>query len=83
MFVIFYILIGILVSIIYTYFEYRESSYWNDIQSYFEWTFSMSTAICIVVVWPAIVFMILYTWSITIVFTFSIKLLDRLFGGRK
>lgn len=84
-FIILYFVIGIILSIVYTYLnyviEYKSTSY--NIELYFDSQFSVSMTLFIIFGWPIVLVVALFTIVLPGLYMSATILLDKIFGGKK
>lgn len=79
--IVLYLIIGLIVSIIGTYVDYRES--WRtDIVDYFTYDFSLAATIIIWLFWVFLAFWVFFTFGIKNLYICAIMLLDKFFEKR-
>lgn len=83
--IILYFVIGIILSIVYTYFDYtidyKSPSY--DIDLYFDSQFSVPMTLGMIFAWPIVLVIFVFTVAIPGLYMSAIILLDKIFGGKK
>lgn len=84
-FIILYFVIGIILSIVYTYLNYvidfKSPSY--NIELYFDTQFSVPMTLGIVFGWPIVLVIALFTIVLPGLYMSATILLDKIFGGKK
>lgn len=81
--IILYFVIGIVVSIIGAYIDYRESCRYGDIDDYLKYDFSSMACIFIAIFWPIVLITVFFMVIIPNLFVATVILLDKFFGGKK
>lgn len=84
--IVLYLVIGVILSIVYTYLDYvidYKSPVFDDLDSYFDSQFSVPMTLGMIVAWPIVLVVFVFTVGIRSLFIGAVALLDKIFGGKK
>lgn len=83
--VILYFVVGIILSIVYTYLDYAANYKLrpHDIDSYFDNEFSVLVILSVILAWPLTLIIFGFTVVLPGFYMITVIILDKFFGGRK
>ena len=79
--IILYLIMGLMISIIGTYVNYRGGCR-TDIDDYFEYDFSLLGTTIVCLFWPIILFLLFFMYGIKSLYMAAIILLDKIYKKR-
>lgn len=81
--IVLYFVIAFVLSVAGTYYDYRNSYFHENIETYFNKDFKLSVYICMWVFWPITLIVLFFMTFVPYVCMAAVILLDKIFGGKK